>query len=102
MNYFIAEGTFHDPIPVDKSTFEEIIPRHLSFIEKGHSEKIILISGAKPALNGGVLVMKAGSPEEAEAYLSNDPMVLAGVLQYRLVEFNPHGYPDAVGDWFKS
>jgi hypothetical protein len=45
--------------------------------------------------------MKGPSLHEVEGYFSQDPMKLAGVQKYRVIEFILHDCQPAVKNWFE-
>lgn len=102
MKYFAIEGTFKDPIPVDKTTLDEAIKNHLEYLQKGFDEGFILVSGPKAHSGGGIIIMRASTSEEAEKYISMDPLKLAGIQEYNILEFKLHDCQPALKEWFKT
>jgi len=100
MRYFVVESTFREPVPVSEHELRRLIRDHQRYLARGLSEGWILLSGPKAAGGGGVIVMKAASLAEVEAYLAADPMTVAGVQEYRPVEFGLHDCQPAVREWF--
>ena len=98
MKYFMLEGTFKNPIPVEKAEFEKLIKEHLSFLQKGFEQGWILVSGPKANRNGGIIIVKGTSLEEIEKYFSADPF--ADVQEYHIVEFELHDCQEMVRNWF--
>jgi DNA-binding transcriptional ArsR family regulator/uncharacterized protein YciI len=100
MKYFMIESTFHDPVPVSEDQLQLLIKEHQRYLARGFAEGWILVSGPKTFSDGGVILMKADSPQEIEAYFNEDPMKVAGVQDYKVVEFNLHDCQPMVKDWF--
>ncbi len=100
MKYFMIESTFHQPVPVSEHELRRLIKEHQRYLARGFAEGWILVSGPKAASGGGVIVMKMASLEEAESYLASDPMKVAGVQDYRPIEFKLHDCQPSVREWF--
>lgn len=100
MNFFVIEGTFNNPIPVDKVTLDKALKDHLNYIRKGFDEGWILVSGSKIHAVGGIAFMKANSLDEVENYLSTDPLKVLNITEYSVVEFKPHECQPIVKEWF--
>ena len=102
MKYFIIEGTSKTHTLVDKDTLDKALQEHLDFLQKGYDSGYILVAGPKADSGGGIIIMKAMDLEEIERFISNDPLYLADVQEYRIVEFNVHDCQSMVNGWFKS
>lgn len=100
MKYFMIESTFHDPLPVSEAELQVLIQEHLHYLEKGFAEHWILVSGPKATGGGGIILMKGATLQEVEAYFDKDPMKVAGVQKYGIIEFRLHECQPAVKDWF--
>ncbi|WP_066381028.1 MULTISPECIES: YciI family protein [unclassified Anabaena] len=72
---------------VDKSIFDQYIPAHKAYVQEliaqGHQAK----SGYWARYGGGMLLFEAGSMEEAESIVANDPLVKNGCVNYKLYEW---------------
>lgn len=101
MLYFMIEGTFFDPVPVEQTELEKMIKEHVAYLQKGFDEGWMLFSGPKAHSGGGIILMKAESPEEVEQFLANDPLQKSGVQEYHVVEFRFHDGQPGVQSWFK-
>jgi len=99
MNFFVIEGTFNNPIPVDEVTLDKAIKDHLNHLKKGFDEGWILASGPKTNTGGGIIIMKANSLEEVENYLSIDPLKISNIQEYHIVEFKLHECQPMVKEW---
>ncbi len=62
---------------------------------------MILMSGLKTNMSGGVFVMKAESIEKVEEYLASEPFKLSGIQDYNVIEFSPHYFNQSPSEWFK-
>ncbi len=72
---------------VDKPTFDQFVPAHLSFVrtlkEKGHQAK----TGYWAERGGGMMVFQAESLEEAQTIVNQDPLIQNGCVSYELHEW---------------
>jgi len=97
----MIESVFNDPMPVDKNGLKKSINEHIDYLQKGFDEGWILVSGPKVSSNGGVILMKGSSKEEIEEYFSKDPMKIAGIQEYRIIEFKLHECQPEIIKWFE-
>ncbi|GET22632.1 YciI family protein [Prolixibacter denitrificans] len=100
MLYFMIEGTFYDPLPVEPDELQKLIKGHLTYLQKGFNEGWILFSGPKAHSGGGVILMKAESRKEVDDFLEEDPFQKAGIQEYHVVEFRFHDGQEGVKSWF--
>lgn len=98
MKYFIVEGTITD---ADKMN-EDIMKEHMSYTQKAMDEGLILMSGLKADMSGGLFIIKSESIEDVETYLSNEPFKTHGIQEYRTVEFNSHYFNPSPSEWFQK
>jgi uncharacterized protein YciI len=102
LKFFIIEGVFVNPCPVDKETFEKSIREHLAYLEKGFQSGSILVSGPKAVGSGGFIIMKAESEEEIFDFFDSDPMKILGVQNYIVNEFAVYKNYPLPCDWFTA
>ena len=69
------------------------LAEHRAWIKAAYDAGIMLVSGRQDPPDGGVLVFRAGSRTEAEAFAESDPFSLAGVSRYRVIGFTPTHAP---------
>ena len=100
MKYFMIESTFRQPVPVSAVELQRLVEEHRRYLARGFTEGWILVSGPKAGSGGGVCLMKMSSLEEVQAYFAGDPMKVAGVQDYRIIEFKLHDCQPAVKEWF--
>lgn len=98
MKYFVIEGKLKNTSPIDNNLMNEHIAYSNTAIDKG----LILTSGLKSDVSGGLLIMKAKSINDIETYLSNEPLKLAGLQEYRIIEFQPHYVQAGASNWFEK
>jgi uncharacterized protein YciI len=100
MKYFMVESTFKKPLPVLKSELERLIKEHTDYLQEGFDEGWILVSGPKATSDGGIIVLRGSSIEAIENYFQKDPMKVAGVQEYRIIEFKLHDSQPELALWF--
>ncbi|CEO25660.1 YciI family protein [Paraclostridium sordellii] len=97
MKYFIVEGILKSTNKIDKDT----MTKHMNYSQKAMDEGLILMSGLKENMSGGIFIMKSDSIENIKEYLDNEPFKLEGIQDYKIVEFSPHYFNESPGEWFK-
>ena len=98
MKYFIVEGTIKDQHKVD----DNLMKIHMAYTQKAMDAGLILMSGLKEDMSGGIFVMKSESLEKLEDYLANEPFKLAGVQDYNVTEFSAHYFNGNPKEWFNK
>lgn len=98
MKYFIVEGILQDADRIN----DEIMKEHMAYTQRAMEAGIILTSGLKSDMSGGIFVMKAESLEKIEAYLSNEPFKVYGIQNYKTTEFEPHYFNQSPSEWFNK
>ncbi len=98
MKYFIVEGIIKNAELMN----DNIMKEHMAYSKKAMDEGRILMSGLKDDMSGGLFIMKSESLEEVEAYLTSEPLKLANIQDYRVIEFAPHYFNQSPSEWFNS
>lgn len=97
MKYFIVEGILKSTNEIDKDT----MTKHMNYSQKAMDGGLILMSGLKENMSGGIFIMKSDSIENIKEYLDNEPFKLYGIQDYKIVEFLPHYFNESPSEWFK-
>ena len=97
MKYFVLEGTFVENLPKE-SVLQKAIEDHLEFLKIGFIDGSILVSGPKINTGGGIIVVKC---EDINEFCSNDPLVQAGIQEYRITEFKLYDCQPNLKSWFE-
>ncbi|CEQ30775.1 YciI-like protein [[Clostridium] sordellii] len=97
MKYFIVEGILKSTNEIDKDT----MTKHMNYSQKAMDEGLILMSGLKENMSGGIFIMKSDSIENIKEYLDNEPFKLEGIQDYKIVEFSPHYFNESPSEWFE-
>ena len=98
MKYFIIEGILKNQ---DQMT-NNIMKNHMSYTQKAIDNNVILISGLKSDMSGGLFIMKASSIECIYDYLSNEPFKINNIQDYTITEFSPHYFNESPNNWFNK
>ncbi|MRZ80187.1 hypothetical protein GKD14_07370 [Paeniclostridium sordellii] len=96
MRYFIVEGILKSTDEIDKDT----MTKHMNYSQKAMDEGLILMSGLKENMSGGIFIMKSDSIENIKEYLDNEPFKLEGIQDYKIIEFSPHYFNESPSEWF--
>ncbi|CEN77594.1 YciI family protein [Paraclostridium sordellii] len=96
MRYFIVEGILKSKDEIDKDT----MTKHMNYSQKAMDDGLILMSGLKKNMSGGIFIMKSDSIENIKEYLDNEPFKLEGIQDYKIIEFSPHYFNESPSEWF--
>jgi len=72
---------------VDLARIDAQMTAHMRFVKKYYAAGNFLVSGRKVPRDGGIILAVAGSREEIERIITEDPFVAKGLADYRIVEF---------------
>jgi len=98
MKYYVLEGTFVKNL-TDKNELKKAIDEHLEYLKIGFNDGSILVSGPKIGTGSGIIVVKC---ENINKFCNDDPLVKAGIQEYRISEFKLHDCQDYLRDWFEQ
>ncbi|SCK03216.1 Uncharacterised protein [uncultured Clostridium sp.] len=98
MKYFVVEGTITNADLMN----DNIMKEHMAYSQKAMDEGLILMSGLKEDMSGGLFVMKAESPKTLEIYLNNEPLKVYNIQEYKVIEFSPHYFNQYPNEWFNK
>ena len=96
MKYFIVEGI----LKIQGEVKDDIMKVHMTYTQKAMDSGLILMSGLKSNMSGGIFIMKAESSEEVEEYLAKEPFKVNGIQDYKVTEFSPHYFNKSPDKWF--
>ncbi|PWS56517.1 YciI family protein [Pseudoalteromonas sp. meg-B1] len=71
------------------SEVDQYIQAHVSYLEKYYASGKFIASGRKVPRTGGVILINAGSLEEVDSIIKEDPFHIANVANYEVTEFIP-------------
>lgn len=95
MLHFVVEITF----TAEFSRIEPVVPEHRAFLQTGYDCGLLLMSGPQNPRVGGMVIARAPSRTELEAFFRDDPYAKAGVASYRFIEFNPVKRQPLLDSW---
>lgn len=95
MKHFVVEITYTAPI----GRIDELLAAHREFLVKGYLEEMILMSGPQTPRTGGIVLARAASKEDLEAFFENDPYKKDGAASYRIIEFTPVRHQSFMNMW---
>lgn len=98
MKHFIIEGTLKNPDLIN----DNIMKEHMAYSQKAMDKGLILMSGLKSDMSGGMFFMKAEGLEDIERYLADEPLKVNGIQEYKVIEFSPHYFNEAPSEWFNK
>ncbi|WP_426449476.1 YciI family protein [Paenibacillus sp. S-38] len=93
---FFVKLTYKMPLEVVDIWVEE----HRAFLRRQYEASRQILSGPRTPREGGVLLLDAGSREEAGRILAEDPFHREGVADYELVEFKATMYDERLKEVF--
>ncbi|OSB09089.1 YciI family protein [Paraclostridium bifermentans] len=97
MKYFMVEGILKNSNKIDDTIMKE----HMDYTQKAMDKGLILMSGLKSDMSGGLFVMKSESIERLNEYVSNEPFKTYDIQDYKIVEFDAHYFNQSPSEWFK-
>lgn len=98
MKHFLVD--IHYLVPVEQ--LADILPDHRAFLGTGYERDLLLLSGPKEPRTGGIVIARAESQEELEAFFLNDPYHVKNVATHTIIEFNPVLHQPWLDDWIQG
>ena len=80
---FLIELTYK----VALTEVDPFMAEHMAFLEKNYAQGKFLASGRKVPRDGGLIFCKAGSREEVETLMQEDPFVYQDLADVRILQF---------------
>src|SRR5689334_18899662 len=80
---FIVELIYKVPL----ARIDAHMAAHVRFLKKYYDGGHFVVSGRKIPRDGGIIVAVADSREQMEAIVREDPFVVRGLADFRLIEF---------------
>lgn len=66
-----------------------VVADHRAYLDTLYSAGMLVCSGRRSTLTGGVLISHAKTREEIDNIIKDDPYNLKGVADYEVIEFTP-------------
>jgi uncharacterized protein YciI len=70
---------------VDPSEIDRLRPAHLEWLKQGLADGMLLASGRKMPVTGGMLLCR-GTLDAVKAWTASDPFAIEGVADYEIFE----------------
>jgi uncharacterized protein YciI len=80
---FVIELTY----VADLAKIDALMPKHMVFLRKHYASGHFVVSGRKIPRDGGIIVAVGESREQIERIASQDPFVVQGLAEVRVIEF---------------
>ncbi|MBK7645595.1 MAG: DinB family protein [Planctomycetes bacterium] len=93
--HFVIESEYL----ADLARIDEQLLAHRAHLETGFQAGMLLASGPQVPRSGGMILARARERREIEEFLARDPFVLAGISEYRVVEFEPVKQAPSFAGW---
>ncbi len=97
-NLFVITVTFMQPL----AEVEKYMDAHRDFLDEALKSGVLLISGGRNPKVGGVIICKFWSMDEAQAFVHQDPLCVANVADYDVVEFTPSRFAPEIAECIKK
>lgn len=98
MKHFLVDIQYRIPA----AEMVEITAQHRAFLQEGYRRGMLLCSGPKLPKIGGLVIARAESQKDLEAFFANDPYHLRGVADHVYVEFDPVFFQPFLKEWFSE
>jgi uncharacterized protein YciI len=98
MKHFIVEINYTKPL----EKIAEITPLHREYLKTGYDSGMLLYSGRRADLKGGIVLARAESEKEISEFFSKDPYGLNEAVEYKVTEFGPVLYQEWMKDWLEG
>jgi uncharacterized protein YciI len=95
MKHFLLEWVYLTPL----EQIEPATPDHRAYLQTGYDNGLLLMSGPQVPRTGGVIILRANTREDAEAFAHGDPFFTRHLAKPRIVEFNPVKRQAFIEDW---
>lgn len=83
----------------EPETIQRIRPAHRVFLRTGYDRNILILSGPKEPVTGGIAIARAKSLEEIQSFFQQDPYALENAATHTITEFSPVLYQSFIEDW---
>jgi uncharacterized protein YciI len=95
---FVIELVYTAPL----ARIDAQMPAHMRFLKKYYAAGNFLVSGRKIPREGGIILAVAGSRDEIERIVTEDPFVEKGLAEYRIIEFRASQRADDIQERIAS
>lgn len=78
------------------SKIDAAMGAHMAYLRKHYAAGRFLVSGRKVPRDGGVILAVGGTREEIEEIAKEDPFVVEGLADFRVIEFRESQKADSL------
>jgi uncharacterized protein YciI len=75
---------------------DKYLQAHREFLEYYYMQGLLIASGPMTPREGGVIIASGNDREKIENIFKKDPYYLAGIAEYKFIEFTPVKHCDAL------
>ena len=98
MKHFLVQINYTVPV----EALGDAIRLHREFLQTGYERGWLLMSGPRVPATGGIVIARAPSQQELEAFFMADPYRLNGLATHTFTEFNPVKFQPLLSDWING
>jgi uncharacterized protein YciI len=98
MRHFLVEITYLVPFEQLAATVSD----HRAFLQTGYDRAWVLMSGPQNPKTGGIVIARAPSLEDLQAFFDQDPYQIKHFASYRFVEFEPVKRQPLLENWITT
>lgn len=98
MKHFLVQINYTVPVEV----LGDAIRLHREFLQTGYERGWLLMSGPRVPASHGIVIARAPSQQELEAFFMDDPYRLNGLATHTFTEFNPVKFQPLLSDWISG
>jgi uncharacterized protein YciI len=80
---FVIELTYRAAL----AEIDKHMKAHVAFLNKHYASGRFVVSGRKIPREGGIILATGGTRDEIEALVREDPFVVRGLADFRVIEF---------------
>ncbi len=93
----------HFIVIINYTASSEIIdrtrPAHRAYLQTGLNSGLLLMSGPRNPVTGGMAVARAESMDDLISFFKGDPYQINNLATYEFIEFDPVFYQSAIKQW---
>jgi len=98
MKKFIINITYK----AEMNIIDAIKPEHRKFLQEGYDAGLLLLSGPRNPLTGGIVAARAESLEQIKSFFDRDPYKINNVAEYEFIEFEPVKFQPFLAEWING
>lgn len=98
MKHFMIEITY----TVSLEVISAIVDEHRAYLQTGYDKGWLLCSGPQNPKIGGVIIARAPTLKDIQAFFAHDPYHLKNAATHRIVEFDPVKRQEFLEGWVEG